>query len=219
MRQLIILLLLPLIVVSQTIQGTYTYRKSLDTQQIHLEDSTFIRSQGSAFDHGAFLNIGTYKIKNDTVFLQYESWKNKSSTFKIIKKKKIKEENTSLIISVFDMKDSIIDNLYLIYSLKSKNNHLANITQEKSNTITFWKSNNTITEIIINVFHYRGVLIPLQKFSGWHTELKVNLLEADGNTYHNDLRKEKYYWNKKTQSLHFINNKEEQTITFKKAQN
>ena len=221
MKQIIILFfLLPLLAASQTIKGAYTHRKGLETHRISLKDSTFIKSYGHAFAHGGSLSKGYFKIKNDTLLLQFQSWKNKSSYFEIITQKKINKKYTSLGISVYDMKDSIIENLPIMYSLKSKDSNLANITQIKSNYIEFWKADSTITEIIINSFGYRRVSIPLQKFSGWSAELKVKLLLDDQNIYHNfDLRKEKYYWNKKTKTLQFINDKQELTLTYRKEKN
>lgn len=219
-KALFFTLLIPVLGYSQVLKGTFIYKNEIQTDQIIFNDSTFIKSStAEPYAHGGVLRKGKFTLKNDTIYLQFEPWTNKSSSFEITSQERRKEDFLMLEISVLDINDSIIPQLPIFYRLKSSTSILAGITQTKSNEINYFDGDKTVKEIEIHPMGYRKVSIPVQKFTGTFTKLKVNLVIDDGNIYDTLAGTEAYYWDREKQSLHLINNKQQQKITFQKRNN
>lgn len=213
---LTILCLLPSLAYSQQIVGNYENNEEI--HKIHriklLDSAKFIKSFGYWLNHGIQdLSKGYFTEKNDTLTLHFEPYNRPKSRMEIIKKdtmekyispnlKRIDKDFLRLTIEVFDEDNTATP---AMVKLNSEDVGLGNIYHTEA-YFTYSSENNVVTELEINALGYKGLKIDLSQFRGTHSEIRVNLVTAENNSYRETFGEEKYVWRVRGKHLVQIKN-------------
>lgn len=211
----IILWLIPTLAITQPVMGTYEHREEgVKFHTIKLRDSSkFIKSFGFWLNHGIQdLSKGYFTQSNDTVTLHFEPYNRSKSWMEIIKKdtmrrsfgtnfKRINKEHLGLTIEVFD--EFFMPTPSMV-TLIARDVDVGSIFNAESR-FSFRSDNDVVTHLEINFLGYKKLMINLSEFRGTNSEIKVNLVLAENNTYRETFGEEKYVWRVRGKHLVEIN--------------
>jgi hypothetical protein len=201
---LTILCLIPSLAYTQPIVGIYENRE--DISKIHrlklLDSTKFIKSFGFWLNHGIQdLSKGYFTDKNDTLVLHFEPYNRPKSWMEIIKKdtmeiyirpeyRRIDKDYLRLSIEVLDEDKTPTS---AMVKLNSEDVEVGSIFHAEPHFF-YTSENNIVTELEINALGYKGLTIDLSQFRGTHSEIRVNLIYAENDTYRETFGEEKYVW-------------------------
>lgn len=133
--------------------------------------------------------------------LHFEPYNRPKSWMEIIKKdtmeryicpnfKRIDKDFLRLTIGVFDEENNPSPAMVILNSGEVE----AGKIYHTEASFTYSSENDVVTELEIIEVGYKGLTIDLSQFRGTHSEIRVNLVSSESNSYRETFGEEKYVW-------------------------